>query len=316
MASIFRGIGKAVSAPIRIKRAKERYEAALSAYQQKFAHYEAYTSETEKQLEELGRTRTEGMRTILEAIEFIQQFKTAHLKDPHLVGEDNAQLEEMEKLEQFYGNILKSAGAGTGVSVAGGAGIGAMAAFGAYGLAGAIGVASTGTAISSLSGAAATSATFAWLGGGALAVGGAGIPGGMAVLGGIIAAPVLVATGIFLKKTADEVERDVERELSKIQYAMGQIEKALTQQKIARQRAAELRHTISALIEELKAAVHKAQVKPNLFQRAYRKVRQFVRMLTLRPKVGPNEAAIYQIVQIAKALRDAIDEPVFQRPQG
>ena len=313
MASIFRGIGKAVSAPIRIKRAKERYEVALTVYQQKFAHYEAYTSETEKQLEELGRMRTGGMRTIIEAIEFLQQFKTSRLKNPHLVGDDNAQLEEMEKLERFYGNILKSVGAGTGVSAAGGAGIGAMAAFGAYGLAGAIGVASTGTAISSLSGAAATSATLAWLGGGALAVGGAGILGGMAVLGGIVAAPVLVATGIFLKKKADDVERDVERELSKIQNAEVQIEKALTQQKIARQRADELGHTISALIEELKAAMRKAEAEPNLFQRAYRKLRQFVRILTRRPRVGPNDAAIYQIMQIAKALRDTIDEPVIRQ---
>lgn len=316
MASIFRGIRKTLNAPARIKSARERYEVAHKAYQKKYEDYKAYSAVTREHLERLGQIRADGMREVREAVEFLRQFKSVHLKDSSAVWADDAQMEEMEKLDKFYGTILGSVGGGTAASAAGGVGVGAMAALGAYGLAGAIGVASTGTAISTLSGAAATSATLAWLGGGALAAGGAGMVGGMAVLGGITAVPAFVAVGLYLKSKADKVEREVEQKLQEIQDAEDKIEQDLAYQEITRQRAEELRHTIATLIEELKAAVGRAKRKPNLFQGFHRMVRQILRTLTRRPKVGLDDAAIYQVIQIAKALRDAIDEPVVKRPQA
>ena len=205
MASLFRGIGKAISAPDRIKNARERYEVAYENYLKKFKNYQSYSAETEKRMEQLGQSRAEGMREIQEAVKFLQQLRPVQVKNPLGIGETETWLEEMEELDRFYENILKSMGGRTATSVAAGVGVGAMAAIGTYGLAGAIGVASTGTAIASLSGAAASSATLAWLGGGALAAGGAGMVGGMAVLGGIVALPALIAVGVFLKNKADEV---------------------------------------------------------------------------------------------------------------
>ena len=121
----------------------------------------------------------------------------------------------MERLDQAYGDILKTLG-GTGASLAGGVGVGALTALGAYGLVGALGTASTGAAIGGLSGAAASSATLAWFGGGALAAGGLGIAGGTAVLGGIVAAPAIIGFGVFRQVKAGKVRKEAAEKIQQI----------------------------------------------------------------------------------------------------
>ena len=313
MASMFRGIKRTFTAPARIKRANEKYEAAYDVYLKKFENYKAYSAVTKKRLENLGECRADGMREIREAVKFLRQFKAAYVKNSHPIGDAEAEIEEMERLDRFYGNVLESVGVRTAARAVGGTGVGAMGALGAYGLAGAIGVASTGTAISSLSGAAASSATLAWLGGGALTAGGAGMVGGMAVLGGIVALPALITVGLFLKKKADDVEREVERKIQKIQEEETKIEQELARQRVVRQRSEELQRTINGLIVEMKPALHKARVKPSWLQRIYRMMRQIARTIIRRPKTGADDAVIFQVVQIAKALRDAIDEPAISK---
>lgn len=313
MTSLLRGIKRTFTAPVRIKKARKEYETARDAYLKKFENYKSYSAVTEKHLEDLGECRADGMREIIEAVEFLQQHKAAYVKNPQPAVDAEAQIGELERLGLFYGSILGPVGARTLAGAAVGTVAGPMGALGAYGLAGAIGVASTGTAVSSLSGAAASSATLAWLGGGALSAGGAGMLGGMAVLGGIVALPALITVGLFLKKKADDVEREVERKIQEIRGEEAKIEQELALQGVARQRANELQNTITGLISELKSALQKAMAEPNWFQRAYRTMRQFVRFITRRPKTGKNDAAIFQITQISKALRDALDEPVILR---
>ena len=151
MTSMFRGIKKTINAPARIKRAKERYEAAYDEYLKKYEDYQAYCAVTENHLESLGQCRADGMQEIREAVKFLRQFKATCVKNPLVDDDAEIQMEELEKLGRFYGNILESVGVRSAASAVGGTGVGALAALGAYGLAGAIGVASTGTAIATLS---------------------------------------------------------------------------------------------------------------------------------------------------------------------
>ena len=313
MNSMFRGIKKTIAAPVRIKKAKERYEATYEEYLKKYEDYKACSAVTGKHLEDLGQTRTDGMWAIREAVDFLQQFKATSVRNP-LSGDDaEIQVEELEKLSRFYGTILESVGLRTVTSAVGGTGIGALAALGAYGLAGSIGVASTGTAISVLSGAAATNATLAVLGGGAVAAGGLGIAGGMAVLGGIVALPALIAVAVFMKTKADNVETGVEQKIQEIWSEERRIEQELTRQRIVRQRSEELQHTTIELIVDMKSALNKTRVKPNWLQRTGRMMRQIARTIIRRPTSGADDAAIFRVTQLARALRDAIDEPVLSK---
>ena len=274
------GGGLTINARRKIKKAIDNYEAAYKEYVLKYERYEAYHDGTEQRLQELGRVRVAGMEAVREAIDFI---KRAKLANPEVIGDEEVKVADLETLDQAYGDILKTL-AGGGLSIAGGTGAGALTALGAYGLVGALGTASTGAAIGGLSGAAASSATLAWFGGGAIAAGGLGIAGGTAVLGSIVAAPIPVAIGAFQQVKARRIQRESEDRIRGLKLKEAEIRRDYAKLSAVRQRCEEVQRTISDLIEQLQIALQNAS--PNIAQ------------------------DVYRVVQIAKTLRAAIDEPV------
>lgn len=280
--AVVAGGGLTIGAQARIKKAKAKYQAAYEDHKSDYEAYKKYHSETEARLRRLGSSRADGMAAVRAAIAFI---KKARLSNPDIISDEEIDAESMERLDQTYGNILKDLGAGAG-SVVGGAGVGALTALGAYGLVGALGIAtaSTGTVIGGLSGAAASSATLAWLGGGALAAGGLGIAGGTAVLGGIVAAPAVIALGVFRQVKAGKVEQESQERIQKLDLEKSKLDRDRAKLRAARQRADEIDKTLQELTGQLKSLLRDA-----------------------------SSAAedVYRVVQLAKALRAAIDEPVI-----
>lgn len=279
--AVVAGGGLTIGAQSRIKKAKAKYQTAYEDHKSAYEAYKKYHAETEQRLQCLGRSRADGMTAVREAIAFI---KKARLVNPDIISDAEIDAESMERLDQTYGSILKDLGTGAG-SVAGGAGVGALTALGAYGLVGALGtVATTGTAIGGLSGAAASSATLAWLGGGALAAGGLGIAGGTAVLGGIAAAPVVIAFGVFRQVKAGKVEQESQERIQKLDLEKAKWDRDRAKLRATRQRADEVDKTLRELTRQLKAVLQEA---------------------------SSTTEDIYRVVQLAKALRAAIDEPVI-----
>ena len=264
-------------------KAKAKLEATNVAYHRKFEDYKSYHSETERQLQQLGQKRANGMRVIRKVIVFV---KKAKLQNPNIISDAEIRMEEMAELDQVYRDILKSLG-GTGGSVAGGAGVGALTAIGAYGLVGAFGTASTGAAIGGLNGAAASSAILAWLGGGSLAAGGLGMMAGTVVLGGIVAAPAIVAFGLFKKHEADKLEKEVVRKIQKLKSEEAKIDLERAKLCATRLRIKEVSSTIIRLTGELNTSLREADRN--------------------------DLEDVYRVVQIAKTLRAALDEPVILR---
>lgn len=279
------GGGLALNAKGRIKKANEKQKAAFDVYQRKSKSFESYKSETDRKLDFLANTRIEGMKAVRQAITFIQRAK---LNNPSIISDAEVNMDELTRLEHAYGNILKAVG-GMGASAAAGLGIGALTAIGAYGLVGAFGTASTGAAIGGLSGAAASSATLAWFGGGALAAGGLGIAGGMAVLSSVVAAPAVIALGVFGQKKAGDAEKQAEAKIREIKVEEATIERERAKLGQIRSRIEEVSTTVTRLIEELNTALRKA---------------------------GHNNTNdVYRVVQMAKTLRVALDEPVIEPPR-
>lgn len=279
-AALATGGGLTVNARRKIKKAIASYEAACNEYVPKYERYKAYRDGTERRLQELGKVRVAGMEAVREAINFI---KRAKLANPKVIGDEEVTIEDLESLDRAYGDILKTL-VGGGVSIAGGAGVGALTALGAYGLVGALGTASTGAAIGGLSGVAASSATLAWFGGGAIAAGGLGIAGGTAVLGGIVAAPIPVAFGAFQQIKARRIQREAEDRVGELRLKEAEIRRDYAKLSAVRQRCDEVRRTILELVRQIQVALQNAS--PNIAQ------------------------DVYRVVQIAKALRATIDEPV------
>lgn len=279
-AVLLAGGGLAIGAQARIKKAKAKYQAAYEEYKSAYEAYKKYHAGTEAILQQLGSDRAGSMSVVREAIAFI---KKARLVNPSVISDAEIDAENMERLDQTYGSILKDLGIGAG-SVAGGAGLGALTALGAYGLVGALGTASTGTAIGTLSGVAASNATLAWLGGGALAAGGLGIAGGTAVLGGIVAAPAVIAFGVFRQVKAGQIEKESKERIQKIELEKAKLDRDRAKLRAARQRADEVNKTIRELTGQLKAVLQEA---------------------------SSTAEDVYRVVQLAKALRAAIDEPVI-----
>jgi len=280
-AALVTGGGLVLNAQGKIKKAKAEHSAAYDAYKVKYGKYKAYHAGTERRLRSLGEFRATGMQAVREAIDFIRK---ARLANPEVVSDDEVSAMDLEQLDQAYGDILRTLG-GTAASVAGGAGVGALTALGAYGLVGALGTASTGAAIGGLSGAAASSATLAWLGGGALAAGGLGIAGGTAVLGGIVAAPTIIGFGVFRQVKAGKVQREAAEKIQEIRLHEAKIELDHARLQTVRQRCGEVQRTVKELIAQLQVGLDDAD-----------------------PNVAED---VYRIVQLAKGLRSAIDEPVI-----
>ena len=280
-ASLLTGGGLTVNARRKIKKARAEHETAYNAYEVKFESYKAYHAGAEEQLQELGQVRANAMEEIRSAIAFIRKAKLAN---PNIISDGEVTVQDLEILDHVYGDTLKTL-AGTGASVAGGVGAGVFTALGAYGLVGAFGTASTGTAIGSLSGAAASSATLAWFGGGSLAAGGLGMAGGTAVLGGIVAAPAIIGFGVFRQVKARKVQKEIAEKIQEIKTCESEIERDQARLQAVRQRCNEVQRTIHELTWQLQVALHNANASVT--------------------------DDVYRVVQVAKALRAAIDEPVI-----
>ncbi len=285
-AALLTGGGMTLNAQGKIKKAKAECQAAYDAYKVKYEQYKTYHSETEQKLRELGQARATGMQAVREAIDFIRK---ARLVNPNIISDSEVTVEDLERLDQAYGDILKTLG-GAGASLAGGVGAGALTALGGYGLVGILGTASTGAAIGGLSGAAASSATLAWLGGGALAAGGLGIAGGTAVLGGIVAAPAIIGFGVFRQVKAGKVSKEAAEKIQQIKVKEAQIGRDRARLQAVRQRCHEVQRTVKKLNGQLRYALQNASDN------------------------SPED--VHQILQISKTLRAAIDEPVVPANQG
>lgn len=277
--------GLTLNAQGKIKKAKAKYQTAYDAYEVKYDRYTEYHAGTEQRLQELGQARAAGMEAVREAIVFIRK---ASLVNPNIISDAEITAHDLEQLDQAYGDIIRTLG-GAGASLAGGVGAGALTALGAYGAVAAFGTASTGAAIGGLSGAAASSATLAWFGGGALAAGGLGIAGGTAVLGGIVAAPAIIGFGIFRQVKAGKVQKEAAEKIQQIKEKEAEIDRDQARLQAVRERCNEVQRTVQELTEQLNLALRSAN--PNIAE------------------------DVYRVVQIAKTLRAAIDEPVIPADQ-
>ena len=289
-AALLTGGGLTLNAQGKIKKAKAEYQTAYNAYKVKYEHYQAYHAGTERRLQELGQARATGMKAVREAIDFIRK---ARLVNPNIISDGQVNIADMERLDQAYGDILKSLG-GAGSSLAGGIGFGALTALGTYGAVGVTWVgaaASTGTAISGLSGAALSSATLAWLGGGAIGTSATalGMAGGTAVLGGIVAAPAIIGFGVFRQVKAGKVQNEAAEKIRQVEVKEAEIDRDRVKLRTVRQRCDEVQRTVRELTGQLKTALSSAS--PNIPEDAQR------------------------IVRISKTLRAAIDEPVVPANQ-
>ncbi len=209
-ASIITGLTATKHGEHRIKKAQEHLQAEYDLY--KAQHEETAVSVNrfnDEALPLFGQSRLHAIENLRMAFEYTnQQWE----ENPELLGEEGrAKLEDLAAKQEAYNTIVDEyANAKTGL------GTGALATLGAAGIAGAFGTAGTGAAISSLSGIYAVKAGLAWLGGGTLAAGGAGMAGGASLLGGLGGIPIL-AIGILKEGKADKVEKEVEKEVAKLQ---------------------------------------------------------------------------------------------------
>ena len=234
----------------------------------------------------MGQAKVDALETLKDAVECI---KKARLGDHDLQTTANITAPELEEIKALHGELIKTLG-GYGAALGGGLAAGALGAIGAYGLVGTLGAASTGTAIGTLSGAAATNAALAWFGGGSLAVGGAGIAGGTAVLGGIVAAPAVIAMGVFTEIKAGKVEKETERKIRQIKVEEAELGRNRALLTGVQQHTRELWSATCRLDSELQAALCRAS------ERNY------------------HVEEIFKVAQIAKTLSLVIHEPAA--PKG
>ena len=202
----------------------------------------------------MGQAKVGASETLKDAVECI---KKARLGDHDLQTKANITAPELEKIKALHGELIKTLG-GYGVSLGGGLTAGALGALGAYGVVGTLGAASTGTAIGTLGGAAATNAALAWFGGGSLAVGGAGIAGGTAVLGSIVAAPAVIAVGVFTEIKAGKVEKETERQIKQINVEEAKLDRNRALLTGVQHRTRELLSATCRLNDKLEAALRRA----------------------------------------------------------
>ena len=266
----------------RIRAANDKYRRAHAAYVRRYQDCGAFCCLVEQGLRRLGQAKVDALETLKDAVECI---KKARLGDHDPQTTANITAPELEEIKALHSELINTIG-GYGAALSGGLAAGALGAIGAYGLVGTLGAASTGTAIVTLSGAASTSAALAWFGGGSLAVGGAGIAGGTAVLGGIVAAPAVIAVGVFTEIKAGKVEKETERQIKQINVEEAKLDRNRALLTGVQHRTRELLAATCRLNDKLEAALRSAS------ERNY------------------HIEEIYKVAQIAKTLSVVIDEPV------
>jgi len=154
-------------------------------------------------LEELGHKKIFVLNwRISRFVAAFKEIKHVELRQPFGLDEldrfiiDAQGVLELEKMSSMASSMA--------VGIVGGGALGAGVAFGAYSAVQAFAAAGTGTAIAALHGAAAANASMAWIGGGTLAAGGFGMAGGVAILGILVAAPAVVAMGLYMGAKASK----------------------------------------------------------------------------------------------------------------
>lgn len=141
-----------------------------------------------------------------------QQIKRLGVASDHSINYEMPNEENSQAWKYLFG----AAGVGSGVAVAGGSLLTALATT--------FGTASTGAAISSLSGAAASNAVLAWIGGGAVAAGGGGMALGGTILGLMgpvgwgIAGLSIVGGGWSLRNKNDKIIAEYQKATKEYQH--------------------------------------------------------------------------------------------------
>lgn len=248
------GTGKYLSAKDKIDAANRTNSAAQGTVDDSNRRRERDRKNTNKTLEELGKTKISIMAT--SGIRFIDTFKLIeNIDDEYIVGLDRLRkfgrprevLSKMKNSSQKFSELAK---AGLGSVAAGTA-----TAAGVYGSVGILGAASTGTAISALSGAAATNATLAWLGGGAIAAGGGGIAAGTMVLGGLVVAPAIIVMGIFAESKADEAFATAKENEDKANAYQKETDALCTAMEAIRKYAGQIDNLLTRLDDKFRPAI-------------------------------------------------------------
>ncbi|RUM31653.1 MAG: hypothetical protein DSY42_02370 [Aquifex sp.] len=160
----------------------------------------------------------------------------------------------------------------------------------------AIGTASTGTAIATLSGAAFENALLAWLGGGAIAAGGGGIALGTLILGGITLGPAILVGGLVLNGKAEEALTEA-REYEK------EVEKAIAKAKIVIEKLRWLNRKANSEIRVRKSLFVEFDEKLSLVEKKF-----------YRNGIVKKED-IRTLVNLAKNLKEAMDEPIIKKEE-
>lgn len=222
------------------------------------AENEKRRQESNKILEDFGKTRLESLKTTVGVfLEYMKRINK-NLKDKDY--EINASLDikpeeikELETVEMNASEALKTTAAVGAVASAAVAGVPALVTAAVTAAA----TASTGTAISTLSGAAANAAVYAWLGGGSIAAGGGGMAAGAAVMTGITCATTgvfaIAAAGIIAGAHYSKKHTEATEYLAQMQEYKGKMELAWTAMEGVNKRAEELKN----LTLELRGRIEK-----------------------------------------------------------
>ncbi len=275
--------------------AKEKFDEAKSISSRAKDRYDATQDElttdrdkTNLMLEKYGEYKVNVFMSRVKSLVDI----LSHIKQSSSEYEDISSLittEEVQAIKKKVVDAIEIHHAATSVSA------GVATAGGVYAAVGALGTASTGASIAGLSGAAATNATLAWLGGGAIAAGGGGMAVGTAVLGGLIAGPALLIGGLVMDSKAEEQLSAAYAYVSKVDVAIGEIEKTQVLMKGYRSNIAELTAVIGEIV--------------NRFDELLSQVNQ----VSMRYRYDPKQNhALGNLITVGKALKEMLCVPVMK----
>lgn len=209
------GVGVAVKANKRKKRAKERYEERYGTYETRYDCCQQKCEQINAKLAALSLARMEAYSALGNTTIFLMQSGLGRQGKMGQFGITSDLLDDLRERSGIAAATLGTlSGVGVGVS-------GVSAAWAAAGL----GTASTGTAITGLSGAAEFSAKMALLGGGAKAAAGGGMLLGGLMLGILPIGPALLVTGFVSLHKVKKYERAMEKAIAEIDDAEREMER-------------------------------------------------------------------------------------------
>lgn len=281
-------LGAAIHSTVKSRKWQKIHNEALDKCKATESETKTLANEFNRQAEQLGHLRVDGMETLKDAAEFLKKAKVKHRNFEDIQAIPN---ETITHWSELHHEALKSLGIGV-AGIGGAAGAAMATVVGLYRAAGLLGVASTGARITTLSGAAAHSATLARLGGGALAAGGAGVAGGIARLAfaaNVVAIPIGIAAATWGEWKAEQTKQKVEAKLKEFARAEAKMRRQSSVMK-----AGQLR------ITELKTGITESRIA--------------LRDLLAKSKVGKVEDA-HQVYKLAVALAELLEQPVLTEAQ-